>query len=384
MIVVMFVALASLSARYFEVSIYLIPFAMIPIIIKAFFNERIALFTHIVTILIAAFNAPNSFEFVFIQIIVGVIVLFTLGNSYRRSYLFLSSIISFVAYSLIYFGIAVTQEGELSTIYWMQFAWFGASSVLLLTTYPLIFAFEKLFGFLSDMTLIELSDTNNTLLRELAEQAPGTFQHTIQVANLAEAAAREVGANALLARVGALYHDIGKINRPLFFTENQINNINPHDNLKPSESAEIIIGHVIDGIKMGKKNKLPEPIMSFIKGHHGTSKVHYFLCKESQITPIDKIDEKTFTYPIEKPQLKEVAIMMMADVVEAASRSLKKYDEISVAELIDKLINVKIEEHQFDDVDLTFRDISKIKKLFTQRIVNIYHGRIAYPALDSK
>lgn len=379
MVVVMFVALASVSARYYAISIYLIPFAMIPVIIKAFFNERIALFTHIITILIAAFNAPNSFEFVFLQTIVGVIILFSLGNSYRRSYLFLSSIVSFIAYSAIYFGIAVMQEGELSKIYWMQFAWFGASSLLLLTTYPLIFVFEKVFGFLSDMTLIELSDTNSPLLRELAEKAPGTFQHTLQVANLAEAAAREVGANTLLARVGALYHDIGKLNRPLFFTENQMNQVNPHDELNPEESAAIIIGHVTEGVKMSRKHNLPEQIASFIKGHHGTTKVQYFIAKQKEVNPDGAVEEAKFTYPIEKPQLKEVAIMMMADVVEAASRSLTKYDEKSISELIDRLISSKIDERQFDDVDLSFRDITRIKKLFTAKLVNIYHSRIAYP-----
>jgi cyclic-di-AMP phosphodiesterase PgpH len=379
LIVVFFVSLSALSAKFYAMNIYVIPFAMIPIIIKAFFNERIALFTHIVAILISAFNAPNSFEFVFLQIIVGVIVLFSLGNSYRRSYLFLAAMVSFISYCIIYFAIAVMHEGEIDGIYWMQFGWFGFSSILLLSTYPLIFVFEKIFGFLSDMTLIELSDTNNPLLRELAEKAPGTFQHVLQVANLAEMAAREVGADPLLTRVGALYHDIGKIARPMYFTENQSNMANPHDKLSPKESAEIIINHVIDGVKISSKYKLPSQIVSFIKGHHGTTMVKYFYEKQKSMSPSEKIDDADYTYPLEKPMFKEVAIMMMADVVEAASRSLKEHDPKSITNLIDKLISAKIAENQFDNVDLSFRDVTRIKQLFAKKIINIYHSRIEYP-----
>lgn len=382
--VLLFVVLASLTMRFPRLSLYLLPYAMLPIIIKTFFNARIALFVYVITILIIGFIAPNSFEFVFTQIIVGAVSLYALGDTYKRSYLFLSAIISFVSYSIIYFGIGVLQEADYSRIDWQMFLWFGTSSLLILTAQPLTYLFEKAFGFLSDATLMELSDTNHPLLRLLSEQAPGTFQHSLQVANLSEAAAKKIGANALLVRVGCLYHDIGKALNPAYFTENQHKGINPHDTLSSEESAKIIIDHIVEGEKLARKSNLPEPIIGIITGHHGGSKVNYFLRTARNNNPDAIIDESAYEYPYPAPRSREQTIVMMADAIEAASRSLTDPNEHSLKQLIDKMVDFQISEGQFRNSEVSFRNIEEIKESFLGRLINMYHVRIAYPDLNKR
>ncbi len=360
-------------------SIYLLPFCILPIIIRAFYDTRIALFTHLVTILIVSFMAPDRFEFTFIQLLGGMVAIFSIVNMRNRSQIFISSGIIFLTYSIAFVGITILQEGGKDAILLEDFAWFGISALLTLFSYPLIFVFEKLFGFISDVSLLELSDTNGKLLRELASRAPGTFQHSLQVANLAEEAIYIIGGNALLVRTGALYHDIGKMEMPMYFIENQANGMNPHDEMSFDESATIIISHVIKGIEIAKRNNLPEQIIDFIRTHHGTSITGYFYRSFQNAFPEEKIDESKFHYPGPIPFSKETAVLMMADSVEAASRSLKKYDADSIDMLVEKIINTQIEQNQYANSDITFKDINTLKKIFKKKLMNVYHVRVEYP-----
>ncbi len=360
-------------------SIYLLPFCILPIIIRAFYDTRIALFTHLVTVLIVSFMAPDRFEFTFIQLLGGMVAIFSIVNMRNRSQIFISSGVIFLTYSIAFVGITIIQEGGSDAILLTDFAWFGVSALLTLFSYPLIFVFEKLFGFISDVSLLELSDTNGKLLRELASRAPGTFQHSLQVANLAEEAIYTIGGNALLVRTGALYHDIGKMEMPMYFIENQANGMNPHDEMSFDESASIIISHVIKGIEIAKKNNLPEQIIDFIRTHHGTSITGYFYRSFQNAFPEEKIDESKFHYPGPIPFSKETAVLMMADSVEAASRSLKKYDAESIDALVEKIINTQIEQNQYANSDITFKDINTLKKIFKKKLMNVYHVRVEYP-----
>jgi putative nucleotidyltransferase with HDIG domain len=363
--------------------VFLIPFALIPIIIRTFYDSRLALFVYLISIMLAGFLVPNSFEFVFLSFIAGVIVIISLTYIYRRAKLFTAALMVFIAYSLVYFGIGLMQEGSLEGMNWKNYLWFAGNGVFLLLSYPLIFIFEKAFRFLSDATLFELADTNQPLLRKMAEEAPGSFQHSLQVANLAEEAAREVGANNLLARTGALYHDIGKINDAEYFVENQTEGFNPHDQLDPLKSSEIIIDHVKKGVELAKKFKLPSQIIDFIQTHHGTGVAYFFYKKFLDKNPERTDMEKNFVYSGPKPYSKETAIVMMADAVEASSRSLANYSEENISDLVERIIYIQEQAGQFSDTPLTFRDISDIKNVFIKRLSNIYHARIAYPARES-
>lgn len=382
LLIVLFVLAAEVSLSIDVFSIYLVPFCMLPIIVRTFFDTRTALFTHLVTILIVGFIAPNPYEFILIEMLTGIVTIFSVLSLRNRSQLFISSAIIFGVYSVCFFGISIVQEGDISTINYNAIAWFFGSAMLTLFAYPLIYAFEKLFGFVSEVTLLEIADTNNKLLRQLNLKAPGTFQHSLQVANLAEEAIRAIGGNSLLVRVGALYHDIGKMNAPMYFIENQATHINPHDELSPEESVQIIIKHVKDGIKIAKKHKLPDIIIDFIRTHHGTSKVRFFLLNYKEQNPDIEIDEDEFRYPGPIPYSKETSVLMMADSVEAASRSLKTYDTESIEKLVDGIIQNQIDEGQYANADITFKDISTIKKMFKKKLMNIYHVRIAYPDHD--
>ncbi|MGZ4036043.1 MAG: HD family phosphohydrolase, partial [Bacteroidia bacterium] len=295
------------------------------------------------------------------------------------SQIFISSAIIFLTYSAAFIGITIIQEGGSDAFRLEDFESFGISALLTLFSYPLIFVFEKLFGFISDVSLLELSDTNGKLLRELASRAPGTFQHSLQVANLAEEAIYNIGGNALLVRTGALYHDIGKMEMPMYFTENQANGMNPHDEMSFDESAAMIISHVIKGIEIAKKNNLPEQIIDFIRTHHGTTITAYFYRSFQNAFPEEQIDESKFHYPGPIPFSKETAVLMMADSVEAASRSLKKYDAENIDKLVDKIINTQIEQNQFMNSDITFKDINTLKKIFKKKLMNVYHVRVEYP-----
>ncbi len=377
--IVTIVVTSSIVLRSEMVSIYLIPFAIVPIFIKTFYDARLALFTHLVTIFLVGFFVPNGFEFVFINFIAGIVAILSLSNPNRRSKLFLTVSLVLASYIAIYLGITMIQEGTLLATNPITLAWFLGNSLLLLASYQLIYVFEKVFRFLSDTTLMELSDTNQDLLRKLAEVAPGTFQHSLQVANLAEAAIYRIGGNPLLVRTGALYHDIGKMNNPFYFIENQSAEFNPHANLDFEESAEIIIKHVTDGIAIAKKNRLPEAITEFIAMHHGTSKVQYFFRLFRDKYPEMKEEFQRFVYPGPKPNSKETAVLMMADSVEAASRALKKVTHESIDDIVENIINYQIQEDQFSESNITFKDIPTIKQVFKKKLLNTYHARIEYP-----
>lgn len=379
LLLIVFVGLTRIVIILPEISVYLVPFAIIPIIIRTFYDPRLALFILLVTMMITGFIVPNSFEFIFLNFLGGVVVIFTLTNTYRRGKLFLAATMVFLTLSIVYFAIGIIQEGNVKEIDWLNYAWFAGNSVLILLSYPLIFIFEKTFGFLSDATLFELSDTNQPLLRKLAEEAPGSFQHSMQVANLAEEGARAVGANPMLIRAGALYHDIGKLSGSEFFTENQSEQFNPHDSLEPEKSAEIIIGHIKKGLDLARKHGLPQQIIDFIRTHQGTSKAYYFYREYKDKYPDRDIDLSEFTYPGPKPFTKEQAILMMADAVEASSRSLKEYSEDTIRNLVDNIIDKQLAEGQFTLAPITFKDISNIKDTFVRRLTTIYHARIAYP-----
>jgi len=378
-LVLIFVFLASITIDLDKFNIYIIPFAILPIMIRTFYDTRLALFVHIATILIVGFIAPNGFEFVFIQIIAGMIAIFSLASVKKRSQLFLSAILIFCTYCLVYLSISITYEGGLKNIEWEHFLWFSVNSLLLLIAYPLIYIFEKIFGFISDVTLLELSDSNHPLLRELAEKAPGTFQHSLQVANLCEEAIYKIGGNPLLVKAGALYHDIGKIDIPYFFIENQVLGFNPHDEIDFDKSAEIVISHVQHGIALAKKYKLPNQIIDFIKTHHGNSKVQYFYRSFIKKYPESEVEVEKFTYPGPCPFSKETAVLMIADSVEAASRSLKVINEQTISDLVEQIISYQINENLLSDADLTFKDISTIKMILKKKLKNIYHERIEYP-----
>jgi len=382
--ILMLVLIIVLVSRFTIQVLYIIPFALVPIIIKTFYDSRLALFIHIITVLLVGFFAPNGFEFIFLNFIAGIVAIFSLTNIYRRGKLFLTAALVFLTYSFVYFGLAITQEGNFTNIELHNFIYFAINGGFVLLAYPLIYIFEKAFGFLSDLTLMELSDTNSKLLRLLAEKAPGTFQHSIQVANLAEEAIYKIGGNALLVRTGALYHDIGKMANPAYFVENQRAGFNPHDMHEFDESANIIISHVKDGVELAKKHSLPEPLIDFIRTHHGTTRVQYFYRSYMNKFPDKEVDSKKFTYPGPKPYSKETAALMMADSVEAASRSLPDISEEKINNLVDSIINHQMQDGQFDNANITFKDIATIKGIFKQKLANIYHARIEYPEEKQK
>jgi cyclic-di-AMP phosphodiesterase PgpH len=379
LLIVLMAFAARMTIEYSVFSIYVIPIALVPIIIKTFYDSRLALFVHMITILIIGFWVPNGFEFVFLSFVAGIIAIFTLSNNYRRGKLFLSAVLVVLTYCVVYFGICIIQEGKINKIDWIKFLWFAANGLLVLSSYPLIYIFERVFGFLSDATLIELSDTNQPLLRKLAELAPGTFQHSLQVSNLAEEVIIKIGGSPLLVRAGALYHDIGKMENPHYFIENQAPGINYHDKLKFVESAEIIIGHTTKGVEIARKNDLPEQIIDFIRTHHGTSTVQYFYRSYLKQNPEPGTEISRFRYPGPKPVSKEEAVLMMADSVEAASRSLREVNEAALADLVEYIINHQIADDQFSEANITFSDIREIKSIFKKKLQTIYHLRIEYP-----
>ena len=372
------VALGMLPLYFPEVPLYVLPFCILPIVIKAFYDEVLAAFVHILAILLIAFVAPNGFEFLFLQLIAGLVAIFSLVAIRKRSQLINTVLLIFGAYVLSDLALVLIQEGHWRLINYVHFSWFAASALLTILAVPLVYLFEKAFGFLSDVTLMELADTNSTLLRKLATKAPGTFQHSMQVANLAEQAILKIGGNPLLVRTGAMYHDIGKMAEPQYFIENQVGGLNPHDELEPEESARIIIDHVIKGVELAKKHRLPEVLIDFIRSHHGTSTVRYFLHKYQEIHGYNA-EINRFQYPGPPPFSKETAVLMMADACEAASRSLKEYSAESINNLVENLINGQAAEKQFDNADVTYKDITTIKKMFKKMLLNIYHVRIEYP-----
>ena len=358
--------------------VFAVPICILPLIIKAFFDARLGLFTHVLTTLLIGFIVPNSFEFVFLQITAGIITIQSVEQLYKRANLFISVGQIVLVYILGYIAFTSIQEGSLLKINLTPIALFMLNGLLMLFVQPLIYIYERIFGLVSDVSLLELSDTNSELLKELSDKAPGTFNHSLQVANLAEAAANEIGANTLLVRVGALYHDIGKLKSPSYFSENQIATVSPHDELSPLKSAKIIIDHVLEGIIIAEKYKIPDRIVDFIRTHHGTSIVYYFYKKQQELTP-EEIDVDKFKYPGPKPFSKETAILMMADSVEAASKSLKAPNLSDLKSFIDKIIDGKMSENQFNLSDITFSEIETVKKVLYKKLINVYQLRIEYP-----
>ncbi len=377
--VLLYVALTVLVLKFPKINIYVVPFALITIVVRTLMDSRTALFVFIITVLLTGFLAPNGFEFVFLQLSAGIMAIYSLPRLERRGQLVLTGIITFITYSIVYFAFAITQESNIADIKWENFMFFAINGLLLTFSYSLIYIFEKLFGFLSDVTLIELSNQNHPLLRQLIQQSPGTFQHCLQVANLAEAAINKIGGNALLVRTGALYHDIGKMKSPAYFIENQLSNTNPHDKLDFDKSAQIITDHVKYGVKIAKKHKLPQLIIDFIETHHGAGRVQYFYTSFKNKYPDREIDEEKFTYPGPDPFTKETAVLMMADSVEASSRSLKEKTPETIRNLIDKIIDKQIAENRFHNADITFKNINQVKEIFTNALINVYHARIEYP-----
>lgn len=372
--------LATLSgAIKFQVpNLYYIPYCIVPIIIRILFDTRLALNIHLLVILIAGFYVPNSFEFAFYEITAGMVSIYSIKNLLRRGQFLTSALLITLTYLAAFLGISFIREGDIASIEWIEFFPFVVSVMLTLLAYPLIYAFEKVFRITSDLTLIELTNTNAPLLREMAFKAPGTFQHSLQVANLAENAIYSIGGNALLVRAGALYHDIGKMENPLYFIENQTAGFNPHDKLPYEESAQIIISHVRKGVDIATKADLPEAIINFIRTHHGNTRVDYFYQSFLKNFPEKFIDENIFRYPGPIPFSKETGVLMLADSIEAASRSIKEPDAKSISELVDRIVNYKLNQNQLKDSDITLKDLETIKTIFKRMLMSIYHVRIDY------
>ena len=359
--------------------IMLFPFGILPIILITFFDTRVMMMVHLFTIMLISLAVPSAYSFIFLQLIIGFVVLFSLVNHNRRTYYFRASVYIFITYSVLYVGFNFIQEGDFRFSLFDQFIKLGISSTLTLLAIPLIYFFERSFGLLTELTLLELSNTNSPLLRSLAQKAPGTFQHSMQVANLAEEALFMIGGDTLLARTGALYHDIGKMENPLYFIENQMGGYNPHDDLTAAESARMIIDHVVRGIEMARKAHLPEQIIDFIRTHHGDRRVEYFYFMEQKENPGLALDERDFRYHGPIPFSKETAVVMMADSVEAASRSIKNPTEQKLNDLVENIVHKQMETNQFVNADITIREIIMVKKMLKKKLMNIYHVRIAYP-----
>jgi len=359
--------------------VLVVPLCIVPVMMRVFFDMRVALYVQITTIIILANVVPNSYEFIFYQLIAGMMSIVAVRNLESRSKFFLVSIAIFATYSLIYtFGV-LSQESTLAGITLDRYLVFFLNALLTLLAYPLIYLFEKIFGLTTNLTLLELSSTDTPALRELSRNAPGTFQHSIQVSNISEDLINEIGGNAILAKVGALYHDIGKIRAPLFFTENQNSGFNPHDELDYRESASIIIRHVTDGLDLAKKYHLPNEVQQFIRTHHGTTFTGYFYAKYKEAHPGETIDKGDFRYNGPTPFSRETAVVMIVDSVEAACRSMKEHDKDSIDKKVDQIIDDKISGNQFRNCNLTFGDIDRIRKILKTKMMSIYHARIAYP-----
>jgi putative nucleotidyltransferase with HDIG domain len=371
-----FVLVCSLVVKNPLISVYAVPFAIAPVIIRTFFDTRTALFVHLnIVLLCALFAVEQKFNFLFIELLSGIGAIFSIANLVRRSQLLVTALVTLTISVFSFFALNASNFDEIKLTDCYPFLFASAG---LLVAYPLIYVFEKIFGFVSDFTLLELNDiSSNPLLKQLATDAPGTFQHSLQVANMAEEAISIVGGKTLLVRTGAMYHDVGKLYSPYFFTENQSSKVNPHEDLSYQESTKIIISHVIHGIEMAHKNRLPEQIIDFIRTHHGTTLTGYFYYKsvEENLKP----DEKKFRYPGPIPFSKETAVLMLADSVEASSRSLKTYDAISIDDLVERIFKHKMDENQLINSDLTLRDLTLLKKIFKKRLMNMYHVRIEYP-----
>ncbi len=382
-IVIFISAIVALLVRTNPDLVLLAPVCMVPILMRIFFDMRVALYIHIVAVIIIGNMVPNSYEFIFYQLVSGMMSIITVRNFEKRSSFFAVALVIFSTYSLIYIAGVLSTDTTFASLQPERFLIFFINAILTLLAYPLIFLFERMFGMTTNLTLLEISSTNTPALRELSQKAPGTFQHSIQVANIAEDLINEIGGNSLLAKVGALYHDIGKIMAPLYFTENQNNGFNPHENLEYVESAHIITQHVRDGIALAKKYRLPAEVTDFIRTHHGTTVTGYFYAQAKMNHPDEEINIADFRYLGPTPFSRETAVVMMVDSVEAACKSLKNHDKESIDKMVDNIINDKIDHNQLNNCPLTLQDITQIRSRLKERMMSIYHVRIAYPMKQS-
>lgn len=379
-LIVFFPVLSSIMVEQNLSSIYVVPFAMIPIIVRVFLDSRTAFMAHVTIILLCSITLRFPHEFILLQVVAGMVAIYSLRELSQRSQLLRTALVVFISYALLYFAFELIYEDDLTKLNTRMYIYFMINGILLLFAYPLLFLLEKIFGFTSDVTLVELSNINNSLLREMSEVAPGTFQHSLQMANLAAAAANKIGGKSQLVRTGALYHDIGKMVNPAFFTENQ-SGVNPHKSLSYEQSAQVIISHITDGLKLAEKHNLPKVIKDFISTHHGRGLTKYFYISYKNEHPDEEVDQEKFRYPGPNPFTKEQAVLMMADSVEAASRSLPEYTEESISTLVDKIIDTQVSEGYFKECPITFKDIATVKALFKEKLKTMYHTRISYPEL---
>ena len=377
------IVLACLTLR-FNLSVYIIPFAWASILTRVFLDSRTALFLHFTTVLIASIVVPAPATFFFIQIGVGMVAVSSLSDMTRRAQLVQTAGWILLVQTVSYTAITLAQTGSLTAIEPTMYVYFAICAILTIGSYGLIYLFEKIFHFISSITLVELTDINSELLHQLAEKAPGTFQHSMQVSNLASEAAKAIGANALLVRTGALYHDIGKITDPLYFVENQTGVENPLLKMDPRDAAQVVISHVSEGEKLARKSHLPEAVINFITTHHGTSLVRYFYNTYCNAHPKENVDQSLFRYPGAKPSTKEGAILMMADAIEARSRSLNDFSEASITAAVNQMIDSQIADGQFSETPLSFKDVEDIRRVFVARLTAINHHRISYPTLNNK
>ncbi len=382
LLIVIFLLLTAVTVRFELFSVFIIPYAIVTILIRTFIDSRTALFSSLITVILSSLMVPYPFEFIVIQMLVAMVSIFMLKELSERSQLIRSSFFILLTYILVYVGLTLYQEGSIKETNWVMLIYFLINFIFIMFSYTLVYLVEQSFGFISGVSLVELSNINKPLLKELSEKAPGTFQHSMQVSNLAMAAASKLGANASLIRTGALYHDIGKMVNPAFFTENQTPGMNPHAGLPFEESARIIINHVKDGVRIAQKNNIPKQIIDFIETHHGTSMPKFFYISWKNANPGKEVKESDFRYPGPNPFTREEAIMMMADSVEASSRSLPEYTEESIRTLVDKIIDAQLYEGYFKMAPITFRDIQTVKDVFVEKLQTIYHSRIAYPELN--
>lgn len=378
LIITAFILFALLMAATFPSGLYLVPFTMVAIIVLVFLDSRTAFFTYLTTILGAALVATFPLEFIFLQWIAGIVAVNAIRELTKRSELIRAAVLVFAAYAVSFVAMEIIQSGTLAHLGVRMFGYFGINAVFISFAYIFMFVLEKIFGFTSRVTLVELSDINHPLLRELSEECPGTFQHSMAVSNLATAAANRIGAKVQLVRAGALYHDIGKIANPAFFTENQ-HGVNPHDALDPMQSAKIVISHIPEGLKRAEKAKLPAVLRDFIVQHHGRGTARYFYTTYCNAHPGEEVDPAPFTYPGPNPTTREASILMMADAVEAASRSLSDHSPEAISALVNRIIDAQVAEGLHSDSPISFRDISEIKETFTSRLRTMFHGRIPYP-----
>lgn len=382
-LITLFPVVVSLMMRHNFLSVYMLPFAMVPIFVRVFMDSRTAFVCHVTMILICTTAVRYQYEFIIIQLVAGLIAIYSLRELTRRAQVFKTAILVGIGSTFVYLALQLMQDNDFSSMDHDMYYHFVVNAVLLLIAYPMMYIIEKMFGFVSSVTLFELSNTNRGLLRDLSEIAPGTFQHSITVGNLAAEIANKIGANALLVRTGALYHDIGKMKNPVFFTENQAG-VNPHDTLTYQESARIIISHVTEGVKLAERENLPTIIRDFIVTHHGTGITKFFYIKYKNEHPEEEVDPAPFTYPGPNPFTREQAILMIADGVEAASRSLPEYTEESISTLVNRMIDQDVTDGYFKECPITFRDLAIAKLVLIERLKAIYHTRISYPEMKKQ